>query len=78
MKFQHKVFLIGGVLGALLGLAAAFLFLKANQDRITALESGEGDEKSVQAPVKITPAEGISVGLTVVNLLRQIVTLGQA
>ena len=72
MKFQHKLLIAGGILGALIGLAAAFLYLKNNQERIASVEAGE-----VASVGKLSPAEGISVGMSVINLLRQIVSLGQ-
>lgn len=72
MKFQHKVLIIGGIAGTLIGLAAAFLYLKANEERIAAVQAGKAEKVG-----KITPAEGISIGISIVNLLRQVVTLGQ-
>ena len=71
MKIQQKVLLIGGIAGLLVGLAAAFLYLKNNQDRITAAEAGDQE-----ALGKITPVDGISVGMTVIGLVKQIVSLG--
>ncbi len=71
MKAQQKVLLIGGIGGLLLGLAAAFLYLRANEDKLAAIEAG--DEVSLR---KITPVEGISVGMTIIGLLKQIVSLG--
>ncbi|MBN1935340.1 MAG: hypothetical protein JW934_11780 [Anaerolineae bacterium] len=71
MQVRQKVLIMGGVVGLLVGLAAAFLFLKANEARIAAVEAGE--EESLG---KISPAEGISVGMTVIGLLKQIVSLG--
>ncbi len=71
MKIQQKVLLIGGIGGLLLGLAAAFLYLRANEDKLVAIEAG--DEASLR---KITPVEGISVGMTIIGLLKQIVSLG--
>jgi len=71
MKFQHKALLIGGVAGTLLGLAAAFLYLKANEDQIAAVEAGEAE-----AVHKISPGEALAVGLSLITLLRQIVSMG--
>ncbi len=72
MKFQHKALLVGGIAGALLGLAAAFLYVKANEGRIAAVQAGEADSVG-----QISPREALSVGLTIVGLVRQIVGLGQ-
>jgi hypothetical protein len=71
VKIQQRVLLIGGIAGLLIGLAAAFLYLKNNEDRIAAAEAG--DEKALN---KITPVDGISVGMTIVGLVKQIVSLG--
>ena len=72
MKFQQKVLIAGGIIGALLGLAAAFLYVKANESQIAALESGEGDGVK-----KVSPGEAMTVGLSLLGLLRQIANLGQ-
>lgn len=73
MKVQHKVLIIGGVAGALIGLGAAFLYLKANEGRIAALEAGE-----VNALVRVKPGEALSIGMAVIGLLRQIVGMGKS
>jgi hypothetical protein len=73
MKVQHKVLIIGGVAGALIGLGAAFLYLKANEGRIVAVEAGEAESLA-----RVKPGEALSIGLTVIGLLRQIVGLGQS
>ena len=71
MKIEQKVLLFGGLAGLLIGLAAAFLYLKNNEDRIAAAKAGDEDALS-----KITPVQGISVGMTVIGLVKQIVSLG--
>jgi len=72
VKYQQKALLFGGLAGALIGLAAAFLYVKSNEERIAAAEAG--DEKAMG---KVSPGEALAVGLSVVGLLRQIVGLGQ-
>jgi hypothetical protein len=72
MKFQHKALLMGGIAGALIGLAAAFLYVKANEGRIAAVEAGEAGSVG-----EISPREALSVGLSIVGLVRQIAGLGQ-
>jgi hypothetical protein len=71
MKFEHKALLIGGVAGTLIGLTAAFLYVKANEDQIAAVEAGEAEAVS-----KISPGEGLAVTLALIALLRQIVGMG--
>ena len=72
MKVQHKVLIIGGIAGALIGLGAAFLYLKANEGRIAALEAGE-----VNSLARVKPGEALSIGMAVIGLLRQIVGIGK-
>jgi hypothetical protein len=72
MKFQHKMLLLGGIAGALIGLAAAYLYVKSNEGQIAAVEAGEAESVA-----KVSPREALGVGLSVVNLVRQIVGLGQ-
>lgn len=72
MKFQHKMLLLGGIAGALIGLAAAYLYIKSNEGQIAAVEAGEAESVA-----KVSPREALGVGLSVVNLVRQIVGLGQ-
>jgi hypothetical protein len=72
MKVQQKVLLIGGLAGVLLGLAAAFLYLKAHEGQVAAVEAGDAGSVG-----KVSPGDALSIGLSVVNLLRQIVNLGQ-
>ena len=73
MKLQHKALIIGGLLGALIGLAAAFLYIRANEAQIAAAEAGEAESVG-----KVSLDEGLSVGLSIINLLRQIVGVGQS
>lgn len=72
MSYKQKALLFGGLAGALLGLAAAFLYVKSNEQRIAAAEAG--DEEAMG---KVAPGEALAVGLSIVGLLRQIVGLGQ-
>jgi hypothetical protein len=73
MKFEQKVLLFGGIVGTLVGLAAAYLYIKNNERQIAAAEAGQSG-----ALAKVSPTEALGVGLTLVNLVRQIVGLGQA
>jgi len=72
MKFEQKVLLIGGVAGALLGVAAAYLYVKNNQDQVAAVNEGR-----TEMVAKVSPREALGVGMSLVSLLRQIVGLGQ-
>ena len=72
MKFEHKVLLIGGVAGALLGAAAAYLYVQNNQEQVAAANEGR-----TELVAKVSPREALGVGISLVSLLRQIVGLGQ-
>ena len=72
MKFEQKVLLIGGVAGALLGVAAAYLYVQNNQEQIAAANKGR-----TEMVAKVSPREALGVGISLVSLLRQIVGLGQ-
>ena len=66
------VLIAGGLAGLLIGLAAAFLYIKANESRIAAVEAGDAEEVN-----KVSPGEAMTVGLSLLGLLRQIANLGQ-
>ena len=72
MKYEQKVLLIGGIAGALLGVAAAYLYVKNNEDQVAAINEGR-----TEMVAKVTPREALGVGMSLVSLLRQIVGLGQ-
>jgi hypothetical protein len=72
MRLEHKVLIAGGIAGALFGLAAAFLYLRSNEAQLAAVEAGEADSVG-----KVSPREAMTVGLSLIGLLRQIVTLGK-
>lgn len=55
--------LVGGAVGALTGLAAAYLILRRAEQQKT--------------PVRLEPGEGLRLGLLVLGLLRQVAALGE-
>lgn len=72
MKLQQKLLIAGGIVGALLGLAAAALYIKANESQFAAVEAGDAEGLG-----KVSPAAALTVGVSLVSLLRQFTTLGQ-
>jgi H+/Cl- antiporter ClcA len=60
--WQPRVLVIGAVIGAVVGLAGAYLFVQQA-------------EKAGNQP-KMTPGDGVRLGLLVLGLLRQVAALG--
>jgi hypothetical protein len=60
---------IGGVLGALLGVGAAYLYMRST--------SIEVDEEGRERLPAIQPGKALAVSLGVLTILKQIVGLGQ-
>jgi hypothetical protein len=62
-SWKLKTLVIGGVVGALTGLAAAYLLTKRAEQRGTALA--------------ISPGKGVQLGVMIAGLLRSILGLGE-
>jgi hypothetical protein len=62
--WRKRVMVIGGLIGSLLGVAAAYLFIRAAE------ESGEG------SPERVATGDAVKVGVSVMSLVRQIAELG--
>jgi hypothetical protein len=60
-NFKSKVLLLGAILGAVTGLGAAYLLVQ----RV------ESDEQ-----LKLTPGEGVKLGISIFAFLRQVMQLG--
>jgi len=63
-NWRPRVLLIGGVLGSLLGVIAAYLFVRA-------AETTHGDE-----PPELKTGDAVKVGTALLRILRQIADLG--
>jgi hypothetical protein len=61
LDWRTRSFIIGGVLGAVLGLAGAYVYVQSTER--------EGAEPGLQ------PAEAVGIGLALLAVLRQIATL---
>ena len=62
-NWRGKVFVIGGVVGALLGLGAAYIYVNAAE------QSGETPE--------VSPGTAVTIGLSLLALLRQVAVIGE-
>ena len=63
MDWRGKAFVVGGVLGALLGLGAAYIYVNSA-------------EKSGEAP-EVSPGTAVTIGLSLLALLRQVAVIGE-
>ncbi|MEP7358271.1 MAG: hypothetical protein ABI847_13580 [Anaerolineales bacterium] len=61
--WRTKAFVVGGVVGALLGLGAAYIYINAAQE-------------SDDAP-ELTPGTAVTIGLSLLALLRQVAAIAE-
>jgi hypothetical protein len=66
-NWKTKLMLLGGIAGALVGVGAAYLYVRS-------VDAEQGGLALAPRPVK--PTAAVSVGLSVLGLLRQIASLG--
>ena len=62
-SWKYKTLLTGGVIGALVGIGAAFLLTKRAEQKGQSLA--------------ITPVKGVQLGVMIAGLLRSILSLGE-
>ncbi|HTX89620.1 MAG TPA: hypothetical protein VMC09_00265 [Anaerolineales bacterium] len=62
-SWKVRTLVVGGVLGALVGVGAAFLLTKRAEQKGTQLA--------------VTPAKGVQLGVMIAGLLRSILSLGE-
>jgi hypothetical protein len=72
MNVRQKLLIAGGFAGALVGVIAAFLYIKANEGQVAAVEAGEAEQMTA-----VSPGEAISVGLSLLGVLRLVSELGR-
>ena len=68
LDWRTRLMLLGGIAGALFGVSAAYLYVRS-------VEAEQGGAALAPRPVK--PTAAVSVGLSLLGLLRQIAGLGQ-
>lgn len=74
MSSRVKSLIIGGVAGAALGVAAAWLFMRSVEEEALAMEeAGEG----AVAPRSIGVGSVVRLGVSILGVLRQILELGR-
>jgi hypothetical protein len=67
LSWKTKLMLFGGILGALVGAGGAYLYVRS-------VEAEQGG--TALSPRRVKPTAAVSVGLSVLGLLRQIANLG--
>lgn len=61
-NWRGRAYLMGGLVGAVLGLGAAYIYVNAA-------------EKSGEAKPELPPSEAVGIGLALLAVLRQIATM---
>jgi hypothetical protein len=62
-NWRLKAFVVGGVVGALFGLASAYIYVRSYEKR------GEAPD--------LAPSDAVGLGLTALGLLRQVAALNE-
>ena len=75
MGSRTKALIIGGVAGAALGVAAAWLFIRSvEEEEALAIE---GAAEGAVAPRSIGAGQVMRLGVSILGVLRQIIDLGR-
>jgi hypothetical protein len=63
MDWRVRAFVVGGVIGAIFGVASAYIYVRSVEKR--------------GAPPDLAPSDAVGLGLTALGLLRQIAALNE-
>jgi hypothetical protein len=69
MNLKTRVMIVGGIVGALLGVGAAYVYLQSTGVQV--------DEEGNERLPAVQPAKALTLGLAVMTLLRQIAGMGK-
>jgi len=69
MNLRTRLMVVGGVLGALLGVSAAYLYMRSVPIEV--------DEEGRERLPAVQPGKALAVGLGVMTVLKQITGMGQ-
>jgi hypothetical protein len=69
MNLRTRIMIVGGILGALLGVGAAYLYLQSTPV--------EMDEEGRERLPSVQPGKAIAASLGILTAVRQIVGLGR-
>jgi len=70
MNLRTRVMIVGGVLGALFGVGAAYLYLQSNPVEV--------DEKGRERLPPVQAGKAITAGLGAMTVLKQVAGLGRS
>lgn len=70
MNLRARVMIIGGVLGALLGVGAAYLYLQSTPVEV--------DQEGRERLPAVQPGKALTVSLGVMTVLKQVTGLGRS
>ena len=65
MNSRNKALIIGGLVGSALGILAAWLYVRAAR------------EEEAMPPQAVPPGKMVKLGLSIMEVLRQVATLGE-
>ncbi len=65
MNSRNKILIIGGLVGSALGVLAAWLFVRAAR------------EDEAKPPEAVPPGKMVKLGLSIMEVLRQVAALGE-
>lgn len=75
MDSRTRALIIGGVAGAALGVAAAWLFIRSVEEEEALVVEGEAE--GAVAPRTVGVGQVVRLGVSILGVLRQIVDLGR-
>jgi hypothetical protein len=77
MSSRTRALIIGSVVGAALGVAAAWLFIRSVEEEEEEALAMEGAVEGAVAPRTIGVGQVVRLGVSILGVLRQIVDLGR-
>jgi hypothetical protein len=77
MDSRTRALIIGGLAGAALGVAAAWLFIRSVEEEEALAIEVEGEGEEAVAPRAIGVGQVVRLGVSILGVLRQIVDLGR-
>jgi hypothetical protein len=64
MDWKTRILIAGGILGALVGVGAAMIYIR------------EVEESTTGQPPRVAPGEAVRLGVTLMDIMRQVASIG--